>query len=399
MAIERQTKQEKKSENLELNTALQLSDPNALKEYRLMDSPYNFIIKNNFFVTFEEKRVDSNDNSPLTSTDTQIITTAFKMVHQLNESKTPYDSTTVFKVDLDMFCQMWNISLTDEDKKNGAVYHNIINSVTRLQQRLFRYYDFEDQNIVQSGYFSYIKYRNNILEFEFPKPFIFYLKKINNFTWYYFENIIQILNNAISLPLASYSSILYEHLQMEKNFAPINEEGWKEITFEAEYLKRTMTVPKSCQKNPEFKRTILTNVLNHLNEYGGLKIKYETIFQGRQITHFKFLCKFPERDLDFAVAVTNKKAERPLLTAQQRKRFAPHLAQHVGFMSVYKMNNELTSDFIKRIEKNLLKNEFVVECWKYLKEIGCRSKKIEGIVNGTPLPKKDSDDGDADIRF
>lgn len=359
----------------------------VLKEYNLVVDPYNFIVKNNFFVTFEEKRVDDVDNSPLTSTDTQIITTAFKMVHQLNESKTPYDSSTIFKIDLEMFCKMWNIPLTDSDKKNGGIYHNIINSVARLHHRMFRYYDFEDGKTVQSGYFSYIKYNRNTIEFEFPRPFIFYLKKINNFTWYYFENIIHILNNAISLPLASYSSSLYEHLQMNKNFAIINEYGQKEIVFETEYLKRIMAVPKSCLITPEFKRSVLSPAVKHINTYGGLKLDYEAICQGKKITHFKFLCEFDNRDLDFALAVTKQKLERPLLSAQQRKRFAPLLAQHQGYISVYMDPNEPFKSFVTRIEKNLMKNEYVVECWKYLKEIGCRSRKIEAIANGTIKPK------------
>lgn len=364
-----------------------LENGEAIREYKLPDNLTKFIIKNNFFVEIEDYREeDELDDLPLTSTDTQIITTAFKMAHQLNESRINYDAETVFRVELDKFCQMWDIPLTDEERKSGRIYHNMINSVTRLQKRLFRYPDLEVNKFVQSGYFAYIRYSDNVLEFGFPKPFIAYLKKINEFTWYYLENMIKIANNATSTSLVHYSTVLYETLQMEKNFAVINSDGCKEIIIEAESLKKRMNAPKSCQVNPEFRRKILNKAINHIHDNTELVIKLDTVISGRTVTHYKFICKFPSQDLDFKLAVSKNKREKPLLTAPQRKRFAPLLVENVAFNSIYRKPDEPTKEFIKRIEDSLINTSKVIELWKFLKIVGCTNKKIEDMANGKNKP-------------
>ena len=354
----------------------------AITEYLLGDQSTDFMIKNNLFVSIEEFREDEkNTIGPLSSTDTQILTTTFLMAHELNENRVHYDAETVFKIDLDKFCKLWKIEISDDDKKSGLIYHNIKNSLSRLQSRIFRYLDLESNAPVQSSYFAYIEYGNRTIKFGFPKPFIQYLKKMDKFTWYYLENIIKLGSDSKQYAISSYAVTLYENLQKEKNFAPI-EDGKKIIIFGNSKLRKLFGITSGYERNIDFKNKVLLPSLKLIEKHTQLKVTLQGIKEGKEITKYRFICEFPERDLDFAYAVSKKKSERPLLTAQQRKKFSKLLTDHLGFHSIYIKENELNKDFMIRVEKKLMDKLTVIEYWPFLKAVGCRSKKIENLVTG-----------------
>ncbi|NWK53738.1 replication initiation protein [Acinetobacter sp. SwsAc5] len=369
-----------------------------LKEYYLEDQSTNFMIKNNMFVTIEEYRDDEKKVvGPLSSTDTQILTTSFMMAHELNENNINYDAETVFKIDLEKFCKLWKIEITEEDKSTGLIYHNIKNSIKRLQSRSFIYLDLESNQPVQSSYFAYIEYGNNYISFGFPKPFIQYLKRMDRFTWYYLENIIKLLSENKQYALSSYAVTLYENLQKEKNFAPIVD-GKKVIFFSVPKLRKLFGLVDVYQRNTEFKRNILDKIIVLIDKHTNLKITIEGIKEGKEITKYKFICEFPAHDLDFAKAVSKKKADRLLLSAPQRKKFSKLLAENVGFCAVYRKENEVQKDFIARIEKQLMENLKAIEYWPYLKAVGCKSRNIEKLANPRIYgPAAEHDD--EDIKF
>lgn len=371
--------------------------PNLLpiKEYILGDQTTSFMIKNNMFVAIEEYREDDkNTFGPLSSTDTQILTTTFLMAHQLNENRQHYDAETVFKIDLDNFCRLWNIEVSDEEKKSGLIYHNIKNSISRLQSRMFRYIDLDSNAPVQSSYFAYIEYGNKTIRFGFPKPFIQYLKRMDKFTWYYLENIIKLASDTKQYALSSYAVTLYENLQKEKNFAVINEDGKKIIVFSILKLRKLFGLLNGYERNIDFKNKILLKVLAMIEQHTQLKVVLEGMREGKEITKYRFICDFPARDLDFALAVSKKKAERILMSAPQRKKFSKLLAEHVGFHSVYIKPNETQKDFISRIDKNLMDNLILVEYWPYLKDVGCKSRIIEKL--SSPKTLAPDNDGQTD---
>lgn len=369
-----------------------------IKEYYLEEQSTNFMIKNNMFVSIEEYRDDEKkDVSPLSSTDTQILTTSFLMAHELNENNINYDAETVFKIDLEKFCKLWKIELTEEDKRSGLIYHNIQNSIKRLQSRSFIYPDLESNQPVQSSYFSYIEYSNSYVRFGFPKPFIQYLKRMDRFTWYYLENIIKLLSESKQYALSSHAVTLYENLQKEKNFAPIVD-GKKIINFSVLKLRKLFNLVDVYQRNSEFKRSILDKIIVLIYKHTNLNITIEGIKEGKEITKYKFICEFPAHDLDFARAVSKKKADRLLLSAPQRKKFSKLLAENVGFCAVYRKENEVQKDFIARIEKQLMENLKAVEYWPYLKAVGCKSRNIEKLANPQIYGPTAGHD-DEDIKF
>lgn len=367
------------------------------KEYVLGDQTTSFMIKNNMFVNIEEHRIDDKGIlGPLSSTDTQILTTCFLMAHQLNENREYYDSETVFKIDLNKFFKLWNIEVTDEEKKSGLIYHNIQNSISRLQSRMFLYMDLESNAPVQSSYFAYIEYGNTTIKFGFPKPFIQYLKRMDKFTWYYLENIIKLQSDTKQYALTSYAVTLYENLQKDKNFAAINEEGQKVIIFTLAKLRKLFGLQDSYERNIDFKKKILLKVLALIEQHTQLKVKLEGIKEGKEIGTYKFICDFPARDLDFAMAVSKKKAEQMLMSGPQRKKFSKLLTEHIGFNSVYRQPNESTKEFSSRIEKKLMENINLIEYWPYLKEVGCRSRKIQNLINDL---RPVTDDESTELKF
>lgn len=368
----------------EVMTSINPLDLLPIKEYVLGDQTTSFIIKNNLFVSIEELRIDDKGFlGPLSSTDTQILTTCFLMAHQLNENRQHYDSETVFKIDLKNFYRLWNIEVSEEEKKTGLIYHNIKNSISRLQSRMFLYMDLESNTPVQSSYFAYIEYGKSTIKFGFPKPFIQYLRRMDKFTWYYFENILRIQSDTKQFNLTSYAVTLYENLQKEKNFALINEDGKKVIIFSLTKLRKLFGLQNSYQRNIDFKNKLLVKVLDLIERHTQLKVELEGIREGKEFERYKFICDFPARDLDFALAVSKEKDSKMLMSAPQRKKFAKLLAEHVGFHSVYQQQNEPTKTFISRIEKKLMGNLNLVEFWPYLKEVGCKSRKIEKFVMGS----------------
>lgn len=370
-----------------------------VKEYILADQSTSFMVKNNMFVSIEEYRDDEKKAvGPLSSTDTQILTTTFLMAHQLNENRQHYDAETVFKIELDNFCKLWGIDINEDDRKSGLIYHNIKNSISRLQNRMFSYIDLESNLPVKSSYFAYIEYGNKTIRFGFPKPFIQYLKRMDKFTWYYLENIIKLASDTKHYALSSYAVTLYENLQKEKNFAVINENGQKEIVFSILKLRKLFGLLTNYERNIDFKNKILLKVLNMIEQHTQLKVVLEGIREGKEIAKYRFICDFPARDLDFTSAVSKKKADRVLMSAPQRKKFSKLLAQLSSFNSVYIKPNELQKDFICRIEKNLMDTLVLIEYWPYLREVGCKSKSIEKLATAK-IARLDDDGQNDSLKF
>jgi plasmid replication initiation protein len=358
-------------------------DNKPIPLFNLSQNFNNFMIKNNLFVSIEEFKVENKTPiSPLSSTDTQILTTAFLMAHELNERKIDYNAETVFNIDLDHFCQLWQLEITAEDRKSGLIYRNLKNSVARLQSRMFTYLELETNNPVISSYFAYITYADTSIQFGFPSPFIQYLKQMDKFTWYYIENIIKLCGDTQRYALNSYAVILYEHLQKEKNFAPVDEEGNRIICFSVKKLRKLFSISEnSYARNIDFKNKIILKVLEMIKDHTSLDATIEPIIEKRETVKYKFICKFPKRDLDFKHAVSRKKSSSPLFTPQQRKKFADLLSNNEDFIEIYMHEYESKIDFSTRIEKLLYDNENVIKHWKYLKEVGCRSKKIAQLAD------------------
>lgn len=342
-------------------------------KYVFKNTPIKFVIKSNFFVVLEELR-ETQPNAPqipLNHIETQILATAFKCITEANEARYSYDADTVFEIKLDDFCNIWG--LPKSAKKSGLVYHNIINALERLQKRVFRYYIPSENKIVLSSYFAYITYTNQVISFGFPKPFIPYLQEMNKFTWYYFENILKLMDSN-STSLKSYAVIIYENIQKNKNMAFNEENGRHEIEFEIDQLQKLLS------SNYPRKYDFITRVLDKSIQYTKKQLKMDitgkVIEKNGKATNYVISCVLPNEDLDFKAAIQSKSDQQPILSKFQINKFAKLLAYDDEFYGTFAKTGEFNDDLKKRLVKELSQIKKLEKYYPYLLKMGCLSQKL-----------------------
>ena len=167
------------------------------------------VVKNNTILGMEEF---GEDGLALNGLDVQVLSTALLAAHILKERGDVFTANTVFSIPIANFCQIWRMPSDSKARRNGNIYRDLFNSVSRLNQRYFRYPDVSRTRLVESGYFAYIQYNKSVIEFGFPAPIIDYLMKRNDFTWYFLENVLKIQDSGNASALKSYAIVLFENL-------------------------------------------------------------------------------------------------------------------------------------------------------------------------------------------
>ena len=346
-------------------------NPDDMKQYS------HVVIKSNAIIDME---LYGQDEYQLHGRDVQVLSTSFLMAQCLKQQGAKFDSNTIFEIPMGLFCEMWKIPFDGAVKKKGFVYRELIDSVDRLNNRKFLYPDVERSKMVKSGYFSYIKYNQTVVEFGFPPPIIDYINLGTEFTWYFLENVIKLQETSVSYRIAQYATLLYEHLQKSKFHSKYRKDYLNIFDLSSEGLRKVLGIePGSYKRHIDFRTKVLDQAVLFIKERIGMEIKIENLSMGKRgVNGYRFITNMTSEDMDFIAAYYHK--EKPIMSVSQRLKFSSRLSAHTTFEGIYRGKGESNADFIKRIEKLLSDNEKLVEFEPYLRAVGFKSKKFDAYI-------------------
>lgn len=337
------------------------------------------VIKSNAIIDME---LYGQDERRLHGVDVQVLSTAFLMAQCLKQQRAIFDANTVFEIPLDKFCDLWGIDYTAAEMKAGRIYRDLSESASRLNLRKFVYPDVKRVKIVESGYFSYIKYDKTTIQFGFPLPILEYINLDKQYTWYFLENIIKLRAVSETYKVAQYSIILYENIQKLKFKSRFTTNKVSVLEISSVDLKKLFGIdPDKYKRHIDFRVKLLDKLVEFIRERVNMNIEIENLSMGssRKIDGYRFTAYMTDSDLDFIAAI-NKAKEAPIITVSQRMKFAPGLIAHTTFDAMYRLKGEKNADFLRRIENELADNERAVEFEPYLKAVGFKSKKFDAYI-------------------
>lgn len=258
----------------------------------------NVVIKSNAIIDME---LYNKDEQRLHGLDAQVLSTAFMMAQCLKQQKAKFDANTVFQMPLSVFCEIWKIEFTKEERKKGFVYRDISDSASRLNGRKFVYPDVEKTKIVESGYFSYIKYDQAVIEFGFPTPILEHINLDKQYTWYFLENIIKLRVDSNSYKIPQYAIILYENIQKLKFKSRYTSDKVSVFEISSIDLKKLLGIdPDKYTRHIDFRIKVLDKVVEFIQERVRMTIEIENLAMGgRGVNGYRFTAYLTGRDLDF----------------------------------------------------------------------------------------------------
>jgi len=127
--------------------------------------------------------------------------------------------------------------------------------------------------------FSKIKYFTNdrYIKFKFDDEMKPHLIEFSRFIKYRIENILQFKN--------IYSISFYEYFKAQM----FKKETIKTVVLEIDYMHKWLDTPKSYQNlYSNFKQKVLTPVMEDLQKYTDIYVKFKEIKTGRKVTHIEF---------------------------------------------------------------------------------------------------------------
>lgn len=349
-----------------------------IKKYEFDGSTkVDFIIKNNYFIVSDNQNPELKKNPPLNKMELMILQTAFFMAHTLNQENKIYDAETEFKISVKAFSDLWRLNEGEGKISSGSLFTTLKRAIIKIDTRRFTYKDLNaapgTSSTVLSGCFGSVKFisckeSGAHIAFSFPRDLIPYLISYGQFTWYYFENNIQLRDYPNAF-------ILYELFSKEKNRSRIKG-GKLEVDFAVDYLRKKLNISNSYDVT-DFSRTFLKPSIEKINTKTTLTVEgYEPIKNGKLIEGFRFKLEFQEADLNFANACKVLNDSKPYLNHSQRIKFAYNLATDDKFKSLYMNEGESVGEFKDRLVGELENNEKVFEWNEFLKMKGYRNQKI-----------------------
>jgi hypothetical protein len=353
------------------------SEKPLISVFNFGDAPETYLLtKANFLVDLEDYR-EENNNLEIGRMEWMLIQTAFYMTHKIKEKHGSYlfNAETEFVISFDDFCKLWQLTDIKKKKADGSIYREISKALERVMDIQFTYPRIDNGDIAKSGYFSEISYSNQVFSFYIPNGIIGYIKNYGSYTWYFFENIIKLKENAGA-------SMLFELINKSKHLKEVSDVDGK-CTFEIEVsldkLKKLLA-PDSKIETRDFNRRALMPAINFISTNTTMNLEIlSTIRKGRSIDKYVIGVTMDEKELDVRNAFKIEKNRKPLMNEEQRIKFAfalvsdPVFAAHEPIKS-----NEKVPIYINRI-KNLLKdNEYVETHYEaFLKPCGYQNKHLD----------------------
>lgn len=351
----------------------------------------NVVIKSNAIIDME---LYNQDEQRLHGLDAQVLSTAFMMAQCLKQQRAIFDANTVFQMPLAVFFELWKIDFNKEDRKKGFVYRDISESASRLNGRKFVYPDVQKTKIVESGYFSYIKYDTAVIEFGFPTPILEHINLDKQYTWYFLENIIKLRVDSSSYKIPQYAIILYENIQKLKFKSRYTNDKVSVFEISSIDLKKLLGIePEKYNRHIDFRVKVLDKVVEFIQQRVDMTIEIDNLSMGgRGVNGYRFTAYLTVKDLDFIAAISKSK-QKSIMSIAQRLKFSAALASHTTFDSIYNKNKDKKQEFIARIEKELAINDKLVEFEPYLRAVGYKSKKFDAYIKSLDdAVKKSIDD-------
>lgn len=201
----------------------------------------------------------------------------------------------------------YKIKTIDLIKFIGTKSQTIYKDMQKYTQNLFEEALIiqEKQELIQTTWFSYIKYteNNEVIVFRFQeilKPYLLNLQ--TKFTSFNVENIRKFKSR--------FSPKIYILLKQ------LQKKGYRE--FSLEELRIQLCVGNSYQKYTDFKRDILLKAQKEINEFSDIFFEFEEIKQGKKVVSIIFKIRTKKMDtskcIDLPIQQKNKRSEKIILS-------------------------------------------------------------------------------------
>ncbi|OIH12126.1 hypothetical protein A7M79_01160 [Acinetobacter baumannii] len=360
-------------------------------------SSVDIVVKNNTILDLEENRIDDDlGGTGLSALELKILQTTFLMIQQVNidnKSKN-YNSETEFVISIQNFVDLWKLS--SKDMSENSFVTLIRRAIARLDARRFQYKELSDDGnqtgaTVLSGYFSSIKFSKsrsidpdaNVFElskisFNFPKEIIKYFKHkhYGEFTWYFFENIVNLKNSPPSAIILFEQFSKYKHTNINR----VSKEQIK-LPIGLDKLRKILSVPKGYN-NADMLRKIIKPSIEEINSKTSIRVlDTERVTDNtRTITDLVFVLDFTDpREFEYKAVIEEIKKNRKLMSIPQTKYFSKELAADNEFFEKNRKPDEQKNDFIKRISVELLEDENVLRYMDSLIRVGYVNKNLTSL--------------------
>lgn len=271
------------------------------------------------------------------------------------------------------YAQMFNI------EKNNA-YGVILRAERTLFERRFSY--LENGEIVKCRWIQRAKYKKKRGEIEivFTKDVIRNIFRIDGKEQNYTKIL---LSETIDLK-SKYSIHLYQLMSQWKNSDPKKAKLYSVVD-----LREKLGIePNEYSRMYDFKKRVLDYAVSQINESkeSDFTVSYEQVKSGRDIVAFKFKINKKIKKARIIDVVENRDPntkdmftgatddEMKPLSTSQASYFGSLLANDSGFGSTYANIGESSTEFEKRIKKELTNKEFVKKYWEYLIKQGYKTK-------------------------
>lgn len=347
--------------------------PNTTNEVKVYRSSYRLdlvyddiqtIRKNNFFINdIETLKVDN-----ITPDDFRIITTAFIMADYFNKQGYDYDANTEFSVGIKAFNRLWRIN---RSTSSGYAYRCLLEACERLESNTYRYFDLETGEPVKSGLFAYIKSEDATVTFGFPKPLITYLKRMDKYTWLWFESLVALANKPSV-------GMLFEHICSKRYTGEKNGNGDTLINVSIEKFRELFADDKSSKA--DLIRRKINPAIELINEKTSLSVEYVAITESSKIVGYTLIASFVGLDGSLKEIQDPTKNSKRLFSEKQINKFLPLLVEIDEFIKKFKQPKELNSDFYHRLKQEMADNLRLLEFYPFLVQCGYSNKRIEKII-------------------
>ncbi|WP_180061834.1 MULTISPECIES: replication initiation protein [unclassified Acinetobacter] len=323
------------------------------------------IRKNNFFINDLEALKVQN----LTPDDFRIITTAFIMADYFNKQGYDYDANTEFSIGIKEFNALWRIS---RSTSSGYAYRSLFDACERLRSNSYQYLDLETGEPVKSGLFAYIKSEDAVVTFGFPKPLIAYLKRMDKYTWLWFESLVALAGKPIA-------GQLFEFICSKRYIGKKNISGDTVINVSIEKFREIFSDFTSTKA--DLIRRKITPAIESINSNTSLTVQSVPISEEScKITGYTLVSSFDGLDGTLKAVHDPTLNMKRLFSEKQVAKFTPKLLQLESFEKHFKQPKESVSEFYHRITVELTDNLRLLEFYPFLVQCGYTNKRIEKLI-------------------
>ncbi|NNH78723.1 replication initiation protein [Acinetobacter sp. ANC 5380] len=350
---------------------------NCLSSFDYSQAPETAVLlKSNFLVDLEDYR-DSSERFELTRMEWMLIQTAFYMTQKIKEKHGDYlfSADTEFSISFKNFCELWKIEDVKKKQEDGSLYREITKSLKQVMAMQFNYPRIDTGEMALSGYFSEISYSNQQFTFSIPNGIIGYIKNYGSYTWYFFENIIKLKNNAEA-------SVLYEYINKYKHQKDITEiDGKCQFEIQIPLTKlRQILAPTAYPIVSDFCRYALKPALKAITTNTTMELELlSSVKKGRNVDGYVLSVSISDVEMDLRNAFKIERNKKSIMNEEQRIKFAMLLLSDEVYCAFEpQKEGEKVAVYLSRIRNLLKDNSYVEKIYlPFLKSTGYKNKRLD----------------------